>query len=1705
MSADSKKQSNPFSTGGGGVNFETRVQASFAIALLTQSCVPCLSQNMRPQELKFQNKYDGSNTDDFVLVASDKLGNKSKLYAQIKHEITISGSIGSDENSSIFSDVIKSAWEDFQKDSFDKKNDAIALITGPLPKLDIANMLPLLEWARYSSSASDFIKKSNTKGFTSAAKLKKLEALRKQLDHANGGQAITDEQFWEFLRVFYLISFDLDAKHSVIAHLLCSLIQCHSNESPELILSKVITCVQEYNQNAGTLTLENIPQEVRDLFQVNSKVNFEMDFLKLQERGRHIYDGISNKIQGFHVSRDDYLLEISEAFDTSDFVFVTGSRGSGKSGIVKDFISSKGKDVPVFYLRAEDLDRTHLNDVFSSIGMSSTLGQIEGYFSLLPKKILVIESIEKILELDHQEAFIDLLQFIRQQEGWTIIATGRDYAFQLLCFNFLQQNQINFTSVNIEGFSEEQVQLVCEHIPELKTLISNDALVDILRIPFFIDIAVRAISNGAQFQTGDTEIDFRKNVWSSVIAKDQDRKFGMPIKRRKTFIEIATQRAKKMVFGIAADQFDPVVISKLEEDNLIYRDSKNSTISLPHDVLEDWALEEFIEDKYEHNIDNLDEFLSAIGNEPAICRAFRLWLYHRLQFDESTYDFVDDILTNDNIESFWKDETIAAILQHNSPNIFLQSMKDNLLNNDCALLIRFCFILRITCQKPNSHFTDSLTLDKKSGILRTLFLVPYGKGWGALFNFIYEVRNELSKSIHNQIIELINEWYGAININDDLPTESRIVGLIALWLLEPLKDDYQNKIGRKKIISVLLKVSPSIEAEFDQLMVQDVFVSKVNPRRLSYVEQLTSLALVGIHVPMLCKNRPDFIIKLAMHEWLLQEKESDEWSRYNRIEIDESFGLDKDRDFSPSSGLKGPFIYLLKYHPRKGLDFILELCNLSAETYAQSEFANPSAEHLYVGEVTVKQIELKLNDEMLIKQYASPYLWKGYRGQSTLPNILQCALMALENWLIGYVSNCGEENQIEWIYNHILKNSNSVMTTSVLSSVAVGFPAKIGKAAFPILNNPDMYSLDLARMIQERGKNTLNWFGYFRNDVMSEVYAEERKEAALRPWRGESLENLLMRLQLDSELREDALKIIDQLKVEASGRNEKNIRYLVHRVDSRTWDVINDEENNRIVFKTSSELPEDLKQDQKQVTEKHSANISIISLNLWASILFKEKQFKSEYFASYKEGLEAAKQLLVDLQNRKIHDFSEMAVETITTVVAVCIRDDIESLSSENIEWCLSIIMEAVFMHADITEGSSQYDRTDHYGSSACAFVLPKLLALPLDAERIDNLKLALATALTHPNVNVCASAAKGVREFLWPIDSKLASDCLSGVVEYAKFRKEEMDSHALYYLQGEKLKVALENKKTQIVNFRLKLIAGDFKFSVDDISLESHSSWFIHLPMLMIPLGSTELQQINLIKKIVNFVFDSEYKNYKSNDDENINHDIKKYIQDTFVEHVIYSKNYNFMPYKELIISGCLRAPSFIYSVKLSFDVAAEKENDFDAIWSLWKVIEHELHKIALNDVNDPYQGLQSDLNKLLRGELYADTSWQGHESDRKCMEKGVEHLLGFAKQSANNSHVFMALSSLIYHFYDLFFDKGIQILAEKFTNDSALIAKQVNTAFYLEMSIARYLQVENRGMLSRRMYKICLVLLDGLVETGSARAYYLREHLVRSRKITA
>lgn len=167
----------------------------------------------------------------------------------------------------------------------------------------------------------------------------------------------------------------------------------------------------------------------------------------------------------------------------------------------------------------------------------------------MPKKYLIIESLEKLLELEKTSAFADLLHLLNRQQGWTVIATCRDYAYQPVTFNFLQPSGVNFKALILGGFSDDQVQIICEQLEPLQKLADNPTLKLLLKTPFFADLAYRVLETGAEFAIEDGEREFRAAVWRDVIAKEQVRPNGMPLRRKQTFINIAVKRARQMVYG----------------------------------------------------------------------------------------------------------------------------------------------------------------------------------------------------------------------------------------------------------------------------------------------------------------------------------------------------------------------------------------------------------------------------------------------------------------------------------------------------------------------------------------------------------------------------------------------------------------------------------------------------------------------------------------------------------------------------------------------------------------------------------------------------------------------------------------------------------------------------------------------------------------------------------------------------------------------------------------------------------------------------------------------------------------------------------------------------------------------------------------------------------------------------------------------------
>lgn len=256
--------SNPFSSGGGGHNFETRVQASFAVLMLAGGFAPCL-QPWPIKKIKLQGKHDGLdgyNFDDLIVFTEKpRGGNKRRLLYQIKSYIKIT------KNSKLFSEVIKSAWDDYNNSSiFTKRKDCIALITGPLSSTDTNYVRSLLEWARGRKDHQEFFTDVDRGLFSSKGKQDKLEVFRTQLKNANGGTELSDEELFDFLKLFHLLGYDLDVKAGVIRSLLHSVIGQHRMDDVHGLWAKIIDTVQYANQNGETITVDSFSEDIREVF-----------------------------------------------------------------------------------------------------------------------------------------------------------------------------------------------------------------------------------------------------------------------------------------------------------------------------------------------------------------------------------------------------------------------------------------------------------------------------------------------------------------------------------------------------------------------------------------------------------------------------------------------------------------------------------------------------------------------------------------------------------------------------------------------------------------------------------------------------------------------------------------------------------------------------------------------------------------------------------------------------------------------------------------------------------------------------------------------------------------------------------------------------------------------------------------------------------------------------------------------------------------------------------------------------------------------------------------------------------------------------------------------------------------------------------------------------------------------------------------------
>jgi len=189
---------SPFSTGGGGTDFELKVAVAYIARILTGKLARVCEGTVRAVKLQQRNR--GRVVDD-VIVVYDKSHVEGEVSLQAKHSLRFT------TRDAEFSDALQQCWRQFRRDDFDDSRHRVGIAFGEVSNIQsVREHIPeLLEWARTSESTEAFLEK------VSAIKAKKryLDTFRKVLLEV-ATHPVRDTDLWRFLRVFVAIPFDFD-------------------------------------------------------------------------------------------------------------------------------------------------------------------------------------------------------------------------------------------------------------------------------------------------------------------------------------------------------------------------------------------------------------------------------------------------------------------------------------------------------------------------------------------------------------------------------------------------------------------------------------------------------------------------------------------------------------------------------------------------------------------------------------------------------------------------------------------------------------------------------------------------------------------------------------------------------------------------------------------------------------------------------------------------------------------------------------------------------------------------------------------------------------------------------------------------------------------------------------------------------------------------------------------------------------------------------------------------------------------------------------------------------------------------------------------------------------------------------------------------------------------------------------------------------
>ena len=701
MNKQSGEISSPEATGGAGLFFEQHVNATFLALLLVRGIPPVLT-DCQLAEVHFQAEHLDWNTDDVLLVGVDGASERRRLAIQVKKTFTVSSK--NEECQKTFIDF----WKDFQADShFNPDRDRLAIVTLRGTDTLLRRLNALLDCARGSISATDYSHRVTTDGYLHQIARRHATEIRTIVE-SSVGRIVSDDEFWRFLKVIHILSFDLNTPTAQTEAGVKTLLAHTTGEKDKLGVAtaswrELLELTGSAMPIAGSYTRDQLPAT---LLQRHADIEAaEHTALQaLKDHSATIFNGIRDSIGDIlMIRRDQLITQLLERLEEDRVIVVSGPAGYGKSVLVKHAVEILRRDHFSFAFRAEEFTTSHLDETLHRAQIGVGAVRLLALLSGQGRKLLVIESVERLLEASVRDGFADLLGLTKLDESWRVILTCRDYSVDVVRSSLLEHAGLLHAVVSIPPLTDSELNQAMDAFPKLRRPVTNTALRKLFHNPYLLDKAVRMEWPEDQPLPQD-ERNFQRKFWRELVREDHHNVHALPQRREQAFIEIALRRARALSLFTPCDDLDQEAITQLRNHNLIASPEAIDTLAAPaHDVLEDWAILQWIEQRFARHEGAARLMTEDIGGFPALRRAFRKWLGEKLECETETADaFVLSVVRDASLSSHFRDDTIVCALLSSSAASFLERHRELLLENDRQLLHRVIHLLRVACKTTPS-------------------------------------------------------------------------------------------------------------------------------------------------------------------------------------------------------------------------------------------------------------------------------------------------------------------------------------------------------------------------------------------------------------------------------------------------------------------------------------------------------------------------------------------------------------------------------------------------------------------------------------------------------------------------------------------------------------------------------------------------------------------------------------------------------------------------------------------------------------------------------------------------------------------------------------------------------------------------------------------------------------------------------------------